>query len=485
MSKSLFMLAVCAVVAIGGVAWAADDPTTEPSLSPGEAGVVATTDAFYPFVVNSNNPAGHNGGRHSSAVALKNGNFALMTADGTNYSIVILDPMGTVVAGPNSIFHDKNGPVPHDGDVGAGGGDPFLAISPDGSELAIAGEISADPANFQTTLYPNDPGTVIVQRMNANDASPIGAAFVIFPMAVTAPTPAEDNFGSRSLCYTANGNLLLLVRSRDQWSSALRESFDPPNRVESQRVGTMTVVNGDGTQVVAAPKYIGRQYGYDLLANPNQWNAETGRSALTSPTGAVIYLGGSHGWVSLDNNGNEISEWRDYMTAADQKIAGDGNQGALLSNGGGDLTGRTSANVTPHSVVVYSISSGERVMSVPTSSWEFQMGGRSYGAMNPQGDTFMVWHETGIYELETAVGRFASADGELNDNQFILLEAGTEDGGLFLHQRGQAAFSNAHALYVSNDAARPGGPGGDDNEVVVRIYENPFGVTGIDTWDLY
>ncbi len=113
------------------------------------------------------------------------------------------------------------------------------------------------------------------------------------------------------------------------------------------------------------------------------------------------------------------------------------------------------------------------------------MGGRSYGAMNPQGDTFMVWHEPGIYELETAVGRFVSADGELNDNQFILLEAGTEDGGLFLHQRGQAAFGNAHALYVSNDAARPDGPGGEVNEVVVRIYENPFGVTSVTDWELF
>jgi len=481
--KKVLVFIFLALTAAG--AWAADDPTTPPCETMEEAGLVATN-AIYPFITLPVSP----GTRHATVGALPNGNFVIITTGaGTNLAAVVLGPQGNIVAGPSPVVHDANGPIGfQDATFNCDVGDPWLGLSRDGSEVAIVFETEgAETKKFTNVLYPDDPGSVYLQRLRTSDLSPVGEAVSVFPGSVTAPTPDQTNFGYFPASYMPNGSVIILARSNNQWDLALRD--DAKGRIQSGRLAIMTIINSNATQVVVPPRIVGREYGYDLLANPNQWNAEPGRGTVPYADGCVIYLDGAHGWATVDQNGN-VGQWREFKciqaNGTEWTDWGDGNQGALLTDGK-YRTGRTSANPDPASVFVYDIPSGQRIFSTPVTIWELHpTGQRSFGGMNPKGETFMIWHEPGYLGINTAAGRFVSADGvPYGKSCFIVMESGTDAGGGVQHERGQCAFGNSGAIFISHDAARPGrAPGAEGTEVVARIFQNPFG-TPVTSWELH
>ncbi len=482
--KKMLVFTFLALTAVG--AWAADDPTTPPCETMEEAGLVAT-DAIYPFITLPVSP----GTRHASAGALPNGNFIIITSGaGTNLAAVVLDPQGNIVAGPSPVVHDANGPIGfEETDFNCDASDAYLGLSHDGSEVAIGFAVEgAENKNFTNALYPDDPGFCYIQRLRTSDLSPVGEAVAVFPGSITAPTPDQTGFLYFPVGYMPNGSLIIIARSNNQYDLALRN--DANGHIETGRLCVMTIINHDNSQVIAPPQIVGRQYGYDPLASPNDWNVAPSRGVIPYADGCVIYIANQHGWATVDQEGN-VGEWHYFdginSSGGETRISGDGNQGALLTDGQ-YKTGRTDANMDPASAVVYDIPSGQRIFSTPVTVWDqHPLGQRSYGAMNPKGEIFMFWHEPGYLGLAgTAAGRFVAADGTAyGDSSFIVMDSGTEAGGAFQHDRGQGAFGNAAAIFISHDAARPGrDPAATNTEVVARIFTNPFG-TPVTSWELH
>ncbi|MFH1738050.1 MAG: hypothetical protein ABIH23_03510 [bacterium] len=490
---SISTFIVCFAVLVTGSVWALDDPTTEPYQDLEAAGIVAT-DAIYPFA--SLAAIGVNTGtRHNTVGALPNGNFVLITnTGGSNMAAVVLSPQGDIVAGPAPVAHDANGPIGWlEEGVSTDTGDPWLGISRDGSQVAIVMDTTGfdwEGYHFNNAIYPNDPGSVYMQILNTSDLSPVGTAVSVFPGSVTAPTVDETNFGYFPVGQMPNGNWIILARSRDQWSSELRnQDLDAQGRPnQTQRVGVMTIVNSNLTAAVVAPKFFGRQYGHVLEENPNQWNAEPSRGVVPYADGCVVTYAGPHGWATVDGQGN-ASAWHLFKgvdaSGNDVQFWGDGNQGGLLTNGM-YLTGKSEGS----QYAVYDARTGERIRAVSMTNWEFASPQRSFAGMNPQGQVFQIWQEHGLYGInkKIPVGRFADADGNVyGDAPFVLMESGTEEGGMNENERGQCAFGNAAAIYANQDGLRPDKPADMATECVVRIFANPFGPpAGVDDgWELY